>query len=436
MKGSGAQSADVNIDPISDDRDFILSQDFFCTPDYITPDCQNIPNNLDCNMNMQEEVPCPKSPEKVKTVKSKRPRMDGMPGVFNTPNTLYLEEAIELPIDSLGIDEINTHKQEDTGSQNNVRYVPQSAVALRCRVMAPPCADNPFSKNASETVIDPFGSYRSKHSGFFGSIIGGDIFPRYRSDFLEIEQIGTGNFSCVYKAKNRIDGTLYAIKKSTRLLTQETQRKEAVKEVQALASLGYYEHVVGYHTSWFEDNQLYIQLELCDHSLSLSKESKLYTEGEVLEILYQLSKALQFIHGKGMAHLDVKPDNIYVKNGVFKLGDFGCATRLDGSLPIEEGDARYMPHEILNDNYDDLDKVDIFSLGVSMYELVRGSALPASGHVSLNLREGKIPLFPSHSVHFQNLLKAMMDPDPLKRPSAKELVEAPIFDKNRSGKVK
>lgn len=121
----------------------------------------------------------------------------------------------------------------------------------------------------------------------------------------------------------------------------------------------------------------------------------------------QIAKALQCVHERGIAHLDVKPDNIYVKNGVYKLGDFGCATLVDSSLPIEEGDARYMPQEILNENFDHLDKVDIFSLGVAMYELIRGSSLPESGLHLLNLKEGKMPLLPGHSLQFQNLLKVL-----------------------------
>lgn len=114
---------------------------------------------------------------------------------------------------------------------------------------------------------------------------------------------------------------------------------------------------------------------------------------------------MQFIHEKGIAHLDVKPDNIYVKNGIYKLGDFGCATLLDSSLPIEEGDARYMPQEILNERYEHLDKVDIFSLGVAIYELIRGSSLPESGPQLLNIKEGKLTLLPGHSMPLQNLLK-------------------------------
>lgn len=127
----------------------------------------------------------------------------------------------------------------------------------------------------------------------------------------------------------------------------------------------------------------------------------------MFSLTLQIAKALEFIHDKGIAHLDVKPENIYVKNGVYKLGDFGCATLIDSSLPIEEGDARYMPQEILNEKYDYLDKVDIYSLGVAIFELVRGSPLPESGLHFMNIREGKLPLLPGHSLHFQSLLKVM-----------------------------
>ena len=57
----------------------------------------------------------------------------------------------------------------------------------------------------------------------------------------------------------------------------------------------------------------------------------------------QLSAALQHLHSSGIAHMDVKPDNIYASSeGAYKLGDFGLATSLHSrpSLDIEEGDNR------------------------------------------------------------------------------------------------
>ncbi|KAG6418764.1 hypothetical protein SASPL_120969 [Salvia splendens] len=250
----------------------------------------------------------------------------------------------------------------------------QSVVALRCRVMPPPCVNNPYVKNASDFYADPFSNQRSKCAdadisfcnilyvlppGYYSAGIGGDGLSRYRTDFHEIEKIGSGNFNNVFKVLKRIEGCMYAVKLSMKQLHEETERQNALMKVQALAAL------VTYYCSWFENEHLYIQLELCDHSLSVNTLSRSLT---VVYIL-QIAKALQFIHSRGIAHLDVKPDNIYVKEGVYKLGDFGCATMIDKSLPVEEGDARYMPQEILNDNYDNLDKVDIFSLGASMYAL-------------------------------------------------------------------
>lgn len=54
---------------------------------------------------------------------------------------------------------------------------------------------------------------------------------------------------------------------------------------------------------------------------------------------WQMAEALQHIHARGIAHLDLKPDNIYVSAGAYKLGDFGRAVRTD-SVGVEEGDSR------------------------------------------------------------------------------------------------
>ncbi|CAL5330931.1 unnamed protein product [Camellia sinensis] len=187
---SSSPPLDIDIDSNVDDKDFILSQDFFCTPDYITPDGQYISNSLDCN---KENIACPKSPEKIKTVKSKRQRQDGF-------NLSCHEQVVELAKDTFGTDEINTEKAIGTEPQKNHSYVSPSAVALRCRVMPPPCIKNLYQKDASETDIDPFGNQRSKCAvvmrafrgarvGIFPTIIGGDGLSRYWTDFHEIENL-------------------------------------------------------------------------------------------------------------------------------------------------------------------------------------------------------------------------------------------------------
>ncbi|KAL9247179.1 hypothetical protein vseg_020637 [Gypsophila vaccaria] len=424
---------DLGVDSVvgtSDDKDFILSQDFFCTPDYITPECRDLFKNMDGNQEMDS---CPPSPEKLRSTKCKRYKQD-IVSVKSSDSQSDSQKTEELSNDF--IDEIKAEKFSNGTTFGKGRsYVPQSAVALRCRVMPPPCIRNPYMKDTSEADVDPFGSWRTKFSGYLSAPSGSDSMSRYRTDFQEIEQIGNGNFSRVFKVLKRIDGCVYAVKHSIKQLNQDTERRKALMEVQALAALGFHENLVAYHTSWFENEKLYIQMELCDYNLSFHNSSGLLTEEEVLKAIYQIARALRFIHEKGIAHLDLKPDNIYVKNGSFKLGDFGCATLVDKSLPIEEGDARYMPQEILNEKYDHLDKVDIYSLGVSFYELLQGSSLRDTEYQAL--KEGRLPFLPRNSLHFRNLLKAMVDPDPTKRPSAKELIQNPIFSRTlQAGKSK
>ena len=60
-------------------------------------------------------------------------------------------------------------------------------------------------------------------------------------------------------------------------------------------------------------------------------------------VTVQMAAALQHLHSRRIAHMDVKPDNIYTTpEGVFKLGDFGLATMSDGKshIPVSEGDCR------------------------------------------------------------------------------------------------
>ncbi|WOL03840.1 wee1-like protein kinase [Canna indica] len=423
--GGDEASPAVEAEEGGEDKDCILSQDFFCTPDYITPDTQHINFGFEID---KENIPCPKSPEKTINGRNKRHKSEFSPSNPLSVNIPCHEQVAEIRFIDSDSNLILEEKSVQTASHKKRNYVSQSAVALRCRVTPPPCIRNPYVKPSTSVAPDIFDDRRFKSTVF--PSIGGDGLSRYHTDFHEIEQIGCGNFSRVFKVLRRIDGCLYAVKQSIRQLHHDMERRSALMEVQALAALGSHENIVGYYSSWFENEQLYIQMELCEHSLSLSKGQTLKGE-EAFKIIYQIAKALHFMHSRGMAHLDVKPENIYVKDGVYKLGDFGCATLIDKSVRIEEGDSRYMPQELLNDKYENLDKVDIFSLGASVYELVRGSALPDSGPQFSNLREGKIPLLPGCTMQLQTLLKTMLDPDPLKRPSAKELMAYPTFEKSR-----
>ena len=139
-------------------------------------------------------------------------------------------------------------------------------------------------------------------------------------------------------------------------------------------------HIVRYHNAWMEDDRLFIQTELCD--TSLEKVLKQWPEqmrdmNRRYTLLREMLLALELLHKSNLVHLDIKPDNIFLKSGQFKLGDFGLVNMArSNARDVEEGDSRYMSLELLNDDHNNLTKSDIFSLGATLYEVCLGRDLP------------------------------------------------------------
>ncbi|MCO5547332.1 hypothetical protein L7F22_000780 [Adiantum nelumboides] len=405
-----------------DDLDDICSQDFFCTPDFLTPVEHQFSLDLEVNKENVGSIP----PIKCSPIRSKRPRPDSAMSQHQ-PIILMKDSALE---DSHDIS--CSEPEPPSKAQPLAEQLPPNSRArianMRRRVLSPPCVKNPFKREHYEHCQSE-GKIPPKQAQFLPAL-GANCESRYREEFHEIEEIGQGNFSSVFKVLKRIDGCLYAVKRSHRQLRQDSERRQALTEVQALAALGLHEHIVRYHTAWFENDQLYIQMELCEGILSNKKPASTGTQEKfLLEALRQVAEALAFIHSRGLAHLDIKPANIYFSGSKLKLGDFGRATRLDGSISVEEGDARYMPLELINDDYRHLPKADVFALGATIFELARNLPLPSSGSQFQALRQGKLPLLPGFSLPFQHLLKALMHPNPEARPSPQDLLNCALLRK-------
>lgn len=73
-------------------------------------------------------------------------------------------QVVELGKDSVA-EEVAAEKTTAAGKLKAQNYVSQSAIALRCRVMPPPCISNPYLMDVSQKETDPFGNQRSKCAG-------------------------------------------------------------------------------------------------------------------------------------------------------------------------------------------------------------------------------------------------------------------------------
>lgn len=82
-----------------------------------------------------------------------------------SPTLSGIQEMVESEKDDYDMEEVKMEKITATLTKRAPNYVSQSAVALRCRVMPPPCIKNPYMKDTSGMDMDPFGNQRSKCAG-------------------------------------------------------------------------------------------------------------------------------------------------------------------------------------------------------------------------------------------------------------------------------
>lgn len=122
-----------------------------------------------------------------------------------------------------------------------------------------------------------------------------------------------------------------------------------------------------------------IRMELLKDLRSELQSGKVYTQAEIVRVGCDICKALVLCHRKGILHRDIKPENIFInRNGDYKLGDFGIS-RIIGSTPMSMastgiGTPEYAAPEQISGKYDK--RVDIYSLGLVLYELSNRSRLP------------------------------------------------------------
>jgi serine/threonine protein kinase len=112
-------------------------------------------------------------------------------------------------------------------------------------------------------------------------------------------------------------------------------------------------------------------------------------ESTMKVIIRQLVKILKDIHKLKIIHRDIKPENILIDSKMnICLADFGLSTDLlDRPLKSVAGTPEYYPLEMLTgEGYDE--RVDIWNLGVMIYELLVG--VPPFGFMNNNLQALKL----------------------------------------------
>lgn len=164
-------------------------------------------------------------------------------------------------------------------------------------------------------------------------------------------------------------------------------KKSAEQEVWLMNELQGNTNIVGYLDHTFVDWQdstgfgydMLIRMELLEDLRSKLRDEHHYSEKEILKIGRDVCTALVLCHNKGIIHRDIKPENIFINaDGNYKLGDFGISRILSAAPSAMAssgvGTPEYAAPEQFMRRYDK--RVDIYSLGLVLYELSNGNKLP------------------------------------------------------------
>jgi serine/threonine protein kinase len=183
----------------------------------------------------------------------------------------------------------------------------------------------------------------------------------YRNESEDCVLLKSGDidsaFVYVDKLRNRV------IKRASYSLKSEYVILEGINHPNIVRYYNYKER-----TFWSE-----IEMEYCPRkSLSCILYSVKSVQ-EALTLFKQIVIAVQFIHERDIAHLDIKPENVLIDaSGTLKLADFGLAQKLTSPSSITKftGTANYACPELFYEQATDGKKADMFSLGVLFLELL------------------------------------------------------------------
>jgi len=151
---------------------------------------------------------------------------------------------------------------------------------------------------------------------------------------------------------------------------------------------------------------------------------------DVLLIGIQLGDALRYIHYRGLIHGDINPSNIFIKDGIIKLGDFSSIVRLLSSVSRSEMPGRpgfRAPEQVFSDIMKKArelgveNRIDVYQLANTLLFLLTGESIDGKEAVDEKLVKEKLNKVPNKEL--RKILAEALDPEPSKRPSAEEFTK-------------
>ncbi|XP_073284119.1 uncharacterized protein [Primulina huaijiensis] len=262
------------------------------------------------------------------------------------------------------------------------------------------------------------------------------------ADLEDLQELGSGTFGTVYYGKWRgTDVAIKRIKKSCfagRLSEQERLTKDFWREAQILSKL-HHPNVVAFYgvvPDGPETTLATVTEYMANGSLRrvLLKKDKGLDRRKKVIIALDAAFGMEYLHLKNIVHFDLKCDNLLVNLGdphrpVCKVGDFGLSrikqnTLVSGGV---RGTLPWMAPELLNGSSSRVsEKVDVFSFGIVMWEILTGEEPYANMHCGAIIggivNDTLRPPIPERcDQEWRNLMEECWTHDPAIRPSFTEI---------------
>ena len=193
------------------------------------------------------------------------------------------------------------------------------------------------------------------------------------------EELGSGSAGTAYLGIHPQTGKQVAVKVLSRQMSSdELMQKRFVREMSVMSKLRH-ENVVELYECGLHEDQFYIIMEWVDFG---TLKQILTSRGaipwrESCECAVQICRALICAHAQGIVHRDLKPANVFLsQDGLIKLGDFGLAKDAASYALTTEGmtvgTCQYMSPEQIEGRTEVDGRLDIYSLGCLLYEMIAG----------------------------------------------------------------
>ncbi|XP_063773621.1 ribosomal protein S6 kinase alpha-2 [Pseudophryne corroboree] len=250
--------------------------------------------------------------------------------------------------------------------------------------------------------------------------------------------IGSGTFSickqCVHKSTN----TEFAVK------IIDKSKRDPSEEIEILLRYGQHPNIITLKDVYDDGKYVYLVMELMRGGELLDKilSEKYFSEREASDVLYVITKTVDYLHTQGVVHRDLKPSNILYMDESgdpesIRICDFGFAKQLraeNGLLMTPCYTANFVAPEVLKrQGYDAA--CDIWSLGILLYTMIAGFTPFANGsedtpeEILARIGSGKYALtggnWDSVSDAAKDLVSKMLHVDPHQRLTASQVLHHP-----------